>query len=326
MAVADKCLATPCLPWLRKSQELDSMVETKVYPKFSARGRCERDRKRYDELEDIYDHCPDECPYCHSKSIRRYGFIHSNHRRRYQCKECHRTFAGSYGTIYYRGRLDQREVRTLLDSLVLSTTVIASAKAVSVSKNTAMRYRRIFLRFVEKADKKPVLSGDGVQIDETYLTLYGMIGKDTKKKGISNQKEGIAIGTDATNKVCLKDIGPGHPTSKTLKENWEGKIAEGSTLTHDSLHGYQGAFESSNPKKENWINSQKPEEEVKLDHINQLCSGVKWFLRKHHGIRKANLDSYLCWYEILFNLDPSETEFESLVLGSILQKKTGINT
>jgi transposase-like protein len=261
----------------------------------------------------------------HSKSIRRYGFIPSNHRRRYQCKECHRTFAWSYGTIYYRGRLDQREVRTLLDSIVLSTSVIASAKEASVSKNTAMRYRRILLGFVEKADKKPVLSKDGVQVDETYLTLYGMIGNNPKK-GIFDQKEGIAIGTDATNKVCLKDIGPGHPTSKTLKDAWEGKIAEGSTLTHDSLHGYQLAFESSNPRKENWINLLKPEEEKALDHINQLCSGVKWFLRKHHGIRKANLDSYLCWYEILFNLDPSEGEFENMVLGSILQKKTGINT
>lgn len=126
--------------------------------------------------------------YCHSKSIRRYGFIPSNHRRKYQCKECHRTFAGSYGTIYYRGRLDQRKVRALLDSIVLSVTAIASAKEASVSKNTAMRYRRVLLRFVEKADKKPVLYGDGVQVDESYLTLYGMIGKNPKKNGISDRR------------------------------------------------------------------------------------------------------------------------------------------
>ena len=94
------------------------MVGTKVYPKFSARGRLERDRKRNDELEDIYDRCSDECPYCHSKSIRRYGFIPSNHRRRYQYKEYHRAFAGFYGTIYYRGRLNQSEIRTLLDNIV----------------------------------------------------------------------------------------------------------------------------------------------------------------------------------------------------------------
>jgi len=55
------------------------MVGTKVYPKFLARGISKRDRKRKDELEDIYD----RCSYCHSKSIRRYGFIPSNHRRRY---------------------------------------------------------------------------------------------------------------------------------------------------------------------------------------------------------------------------------------------------
>ena len=49
------------------------MVGTKVYPKFLARAISKRDRKRKDELEDIYD----RCSYCHSKSIRRYGFIPS---------------------------------------------------------------------------------------------------------------------------------------------------------------------------------------------------------------------------------------------------------
>lgn len=55
MSVEGKCLVTPCLPWLRISQEPESMAGTEVYPKFSARGRCERDRTRYDEPEDIYD-------------------------------------------------------------------------------------------------------------------------------------------------------------------------------------------------------------------------------------------------------------------------------
>lgn len=301
------------------------MFQDNCYPKFSARWRCSTDRKRYEELEDIYDRCPDECPYCHSRDIRHYGFIASNHRRRYQCCNCKRTFCGSYGTIYYRGRLDQREVRELLDSLVLSTTVVASAKSASISKNTAMRYRRILLRFVQKADEKPVLSGNGVQVDETYVTLHGMVtGK--KKKGISRQKEGIAIGTDSENHIHLKDIGAGHPTSEVLKKTWQGCISDGSTITHDSLHGYKGVFDDSKPEEEKWVDSRNPEEEKELDHINKLCSGIKWFLRKHRGIHKAYLDSYLCWYEIMYNHEPKMTEFEDMVLGDVLQKKTAINT
>ena len=103
-----------------------------------------------------------------------------------------------------------------------------------------MRYRSILLGFVEMADKKTVLSGDGVQIDEIYLTLYGMIGKNPKKKGTSNQKEGKNSHRNGCDEQGLPEgYWAGHPTSKTLKDAWEGKIAEGSTLTHDSLHGYQ---------------------------------------------------------------------------------------
>ena len=130
-------------------------------------------------------------------------------------------------------------MRTLLDSFVLSTTVEASAKSVSVSKNMAMRYRRILLRFVEKADEKSVLSGKEVHVDETYVTLYGLVA-EKKMKGISSQKEGIAIGTNSDNRIYLKDIGAGHPISSFPKKTWQGYIAYGSRIAHDSLHGYRG--------------------------------------------------------------------------------------
>ena len=42
--------------------------------------------------------------------------------------------------------------------------------------------------------------------------------RQESEEELNIQSEGIAIGTDATNKVCLKDVGSGHPTSKTLKD------------------------------------------------------------------------------------------------------------
>ena len=77
-------------------------------------------------------------------------------------------------------------MRALADSIALGTTVRESAKAANVNKNTAMRYRKMILALVKNADKKPVLSGKGVQIDETYTTLYNMIGDEKKLRGISH--------------------------------------------------------------------------------------------------------------------------------------------
>ena len=322
-ALADEYLAI--LPAAKALKTSGGIAMGKEHPRFSARGRHEYDTRRDGELEVLYDSIPDECPFCHHRHFRKYGFIKSNHRRRYQCIECGHTVCGSFSTIYYRGRLDQREVRALADSIALGTTVRESAKAANVNKNTAMRYRKMILALVKNADKKPVLSGKGVQIDETYTTLYNMIGDEKKLRGISHQKEAISIGTDESNNIFLKDLGPGHPTCKNLSAVWEGHISQGSIITHDTLHGYRTAFDSSNPAEEIYVNSQIPEEEEQLDHINHLCSGIQWFLQRHKGIRKANLDSYLSWYEIMHNENPSLEKFESRIMGSMLQKRKILN-
>jgi hypothetical protein len=216
-------------------------------------------------------------------------------------------------------------VRVLADSIALGTTVKESAKAAMVNKNTAMRYRKMILALVRNADKKPVLGGKGVQIDETYTTLYNMIGNEKKLRGISHQKEAISIGTDESNHIFLKDLGPGHPTARDLSAVWDGVIGQNSIITHDTLHGYKTVFDSSNPAQEIYVNSQIPEEEEQLDHINRLCSGIQWFLQRHKGIRKTNLDSYLSWYEIMHNENPSLEMFESKIMGSLLQKRQILN-
>ena len=47
---------------------------------------------------------------------------------------------------------------------------------------------------------------------------------------------------------------------------------------------------------------------------------------QHRGIRKPYLDTYFCWYEILYNFDPDMACFKEMGLGDIQQKKTEINT
>ena len=73
------------------------------------------------------------------------------------------------------------------------------------------------------------------------------------------------------------------------------------------------------------VRSTEPEEEKALEHLNHLCAGVQWFLRKHRGIVKKRLNQYLSWYEILYNENPTLEEFEKLVFSQYL-KNTDNNT
>lgn len=287
---------------------------------FSALGRYECAKRRDESIKVIYDPEPAECPHCHSHSFIRYGHVRSNRRERYLCKECRRTFVSSEGTAYYRGRLGQHDVRNLLDLLNAGTTIKGAARRAHINKNTSLRYRHRLLRFVKKADRKPVLSGTA-EIDETYRGRSGRTGKHTKKKGISCQKEGIAIGTDGSGKLAVYDLKAGHPTLKSLRRAWKGRIGKGSTVIHDSLRGYKGMFSPSDGRTEVWVKSTVPEQEAMLADLNKACSGLKWFLRKHRGIGKKYLKYYLAWYEFVHNFSPTNTEFEELVFGKYLQKQ-----
>lgn len=265
-------LAILPLPWIPELSEVSRMVRSA----FSALGRYEYGRRRDESIKVIYDPEPAECPHCHSKRFIRYGHVGSNRRERYLCKDCRRTFVSSEGTVYYRGRLGQHDVRNLLDLLNAGTTIKGAAGRAHINKNTSLRYRHMLLRFMKNASRKPVLSGK-VEIDETYRGRSGRTGK--------------------------------------------GRIKEGSTVVHDSFHGYKGLFSPSDGRTEVWVKSKVPEQETMLSDLNKACSGLKWFLRKHRGIKKRYLKYYLAWYEFVQNFSPTNTEFEELVFGKYLQKQ-----
>ena len=166
------------LPWISELSEVSHMVRSA----FSALGRYEYGRRRDESIKVIYDPEPAECPHCHSKWFIRYGHVGSNRRERYLCKDCRRTFVSSEGTIYYRGRLGQHDVRNLLDLLNAGTTLKGAAGRAHINKNTSLRYRHMLLRFMKNASRKPVLSGK-VEIDETYRGRSGRTRRRRESRG-----------------------------------------------------------------------------------------------------------------------------------------------
>ena len=73
--------------------------------------------------------------------------------------------------------------------------------------------------------------------------------------------------------------------------------------------------------RERWtypVNSKIPEQEARLGPVNPLCSRLKWFLGKHNGIRKENLDAYLCLYEMIHKEDPAVKAFTGWLLEGLV--------
>lgn len=94
------------------------------------------------------------------------------------------------------------------------------------------------------------------------------------------------------------------------------RVEPDSVVVHDSLHGYRGIFAN-----EVWVKSKVPEEEKKLDRLNHICSGIQWFLRKHRGITRLHLQSYLEWYVMIFGEEHGNRWMEDSLMPGLLQRK-----
>ena len=105
------------------------------------------------------------CPHCQEEIVHRHGYVQTNHRLRFRCLNCGKTFTSSYGTLYYRSRLDKKTFKTLKKAFGEGSGVTASALLAHVDRGTALHYERLFLKeakrykafsktFRKKKDKK----------------------------------------------------------------------------------------------------------------------------------------------------------------------------
>ena len=86
--------------------------------------------------------------FCRNRACRAYGrkgeghvVIHSRKERRYQCKRCRRTFAGTAGTALYRLRTARDEVVTVVTLLAYGCPVQAIVAAFGLDERTVARWQ-----------------------------------------------------------------------------------------------------------------------------------------------------------------------------------------
>jgi transposase-like protein len=86
--------------------------------------------------------------FCRNRACRAYGrkgeghvVIHSRAERRYQCKRCRRTFAGTVGTALYRLRTARDEVVTVVTLLAYGCPIQAIVAAFGLDERTVARWQ-----------------------------------------------------------------------------------------------------------------------------------------------------------------------------------------
>jgi len=133
------------------------------------------------------------CPYCRSKDVIKYGH-QRNGRQRYQCNSCGKVFNERYGTIFYRKRLDEKDI---LKIVYLFLTGYAISKMVPIFEVTEKTIRSIlkdvllqFQKFGEYILPPADYTPEVIEIDEVYVKIqgekrfYGWLAYDPKNKYI----------------------------------------------------------------------------------------------------------------------------------------------
>ena len=116
------------------------------------------------------------CPVCKSKKIIRYGF-QPNKIQKYFCKECKKIFNERVGTMYYRMRLKEKEIKEIVHLFFRGVPVAVIADVKEISEQSV---RNVLSKAVDHFDKFEGLKinyeryvPEALQIDEIYIKLQG---------------------------------------------------------------------------------------------------------------------------------------------------------
>jgi transposase-like protein len=243
------------------------------------------------------------CPYCSSSDFRKDGKTPSD-LQRYYCKACSSRYSVLSGTIFEYSKKDLSTWVDFITMMCHNVQVDAAADMCGISHHTAFEWRHRVMATIDDYQDRIKLS-KRVWIDETYVTDTSLLGDSDwlPKRGLSKNKICIAVGIDIYKNPIAVVCGHGKPTSKRIKEAFQGRIAKGATIVHDMEKSHGSLVKAVSGIDEPYrANTKDPAYLEGMEMINNLCSWIKRYLWRFPGMKAENLQSYLNWYIYLFKV------------------------
>lgn len=234
------------------------------------------------------------CPYCGSSRVHKHGFTKQG-KQRYQCT-CKKTFVLERNTLMYWTHLSCSQWKTIVNSTLNNDSLKTTASLAGISITSAF-YCRHKILFVLVQVMNPDILTDEAEIDETFLNYLEEGYVKQNKRGISEDKIGIACAIDKHDNTVLAVADRGRPTSKTLIDIFDHKLTHGMTIISDSQRSYHPLMKhlQANWKK---IPSRKKEiDGYTLERINELHNEIKAFFRSKRNVMTHYLLGYLALFQ-----------------------------
>ena len=245
-----------------------------------------------------------QCPHCGTPGAISRGKARGL--RRYQCKECRKTFNAATGTPL-SGLHRKDKWLSFGACLADGLTVRASAERCGLAVNTALRWRHRFLAAKDLKARK--LTGI-VEADETYVleSRKGARNLERKarrrggkasKRGLSDEQVPVLVVADrsgATVCAVLPAV-----NADTLREVIAPVVDEDIVLVTDGHRADPRCAAAIGAHHEalNLSRSERVRGAFHIQTVNNRHSRLKDFLRRYRGVATRHLDNYLRWFQRL---------------------------
>lgn len=235
-----------------------------------------------------------KCPYCGSQRVHKNGKTPQGIQR-YKCT-CKRTFILRHNTLMYRSHLTSEQWNMMLCSTLNNDSLQKMATLAGISVTSAFYCRHKILYVLVQIMNEDILL-DEVELDETYLTFEqeGYVRKE--KRGISEDKIGIACAIDVHDNIVLAVADRGRPSSQTLIEIFDKTVTHGIKIISDSQRSYHPLMKHLQADWKKIPSRKKEIEGYTLKRINKLHEQIKTFFRGKRNVATHYLQGYLALFQ-----------------------------
>jgi transposase-like protein len=304
MSVEEILQAINNLTLKEQEQILQNIIDTNKRPEQS---------DIFNIREGIHERNSIECPYCKSRKWIKFGSYRDS--QKYRCSECRRTFTSLTGSSAYRIH-DKEKWTKYFSCLLGSYSLHKCASEVGISYKTSFNWRHKILRSFRDIghDKLTVV----IEADETYFldSKKGqkVRGRKPRKRGGVGAHGGptrdhisVVVAADRSGRMALRATGKSRPTSQDIVEalgRWVEKKRNLSKKTIFCTDQYSAYCTFA--RKKNLLHKQIPGWDRKwtnrriyhLQHVNNVHSKLKKWIRQFNGVSSKYLPNYLIYFKI----------------------------
>lgn len=263
------------------------------------------------------------CPHCQGRHIVANGMYKAV--QRYWCRSCNRHFRDSTGTpLAWLKKKDKW--LSYLRCMLSGYSLRKSARDVGISLQTSFDWRHKVLQAFKTLSPEGftgICESDDIFFLESDKGNRHLDRKARKrggkasKAGISNEQVTVIASCDRSGRKDLQVVGKGRIRKTDIEKALGDKLDEHTVLCTDSHRSYTAFAKSRHLQHEKIVASRG--QYVKdlvyhVQHVNNLTSRLRKWLRGFNGVSSKYLQNYLNWFMVLEQLKDSTRKTSQFAL------------